>query len=568
MRIDKSVAVGTTAGAATMGWGIIWLLSAVEFLRILDLTVINVSMSRVVHDLGTTVVGIQTAIAAFSLVTAAFMLTGGKLGELLGAKRSFIIGLALYGLGSLVKALSPNLPWLLLGWAVLEGLGAALLAPAILALISANYTGARRTMCLGILGGVAGAAAAAGPILGGIAATLLSWRAVFGVEAVASAIIIIAALRLPTRETVTRVRIDVVGAVLSALGLAVTIYATIQSSQWGWVKPTTQVPRIWGYALSPLGFSPVIWLLVIGIALLAVFVRWEQRVVRAGGQPLLDLELFKIPSLRAGLAILVIQQFIIAGTFFVLPLYLLTVLQMTPLATAIRLLPLSATLLISAVGGAMLSKRFSPRLIVRIGLGAIVLAELVLAAGINPSLRSALLTLSLALLGCGIGFLASQLTNVNVSSVQAERGGEVGGLQGTLQSLGSSFGTALVGAILIGSLGSGFVASVGQSSVLSPAIVKAVEARRAGGLDFVTAEEVRTIASKWLLPVEIEAVVASWEQEQINALRLSIGVVLLFGIAGLWFLRGLPDRPVPREQRDPCAAGRPQGRGSDQLWPA
>src|SRR6188472_2231096 len=151
---------------------------------VLDSSVMNVSISQIVSDLNTTVTGVQSAITMYTLVMAAFMLVGAKLGDILGRDRAFAIGLGVYGLGSLITALSPNITVLIIGWSGIEGLGAVLVIPAIAALTASNYEGRERALAFALLGGIAGAAAAAGPLIGGFVTTVLSWRVVFAAETV------------------------------------------------------------------------------------------------------------------------------------------------------------------------------------------------------------------------------------------------------------------------------------------------------------------------------------------------------------------------------------------------
>ena len=522
------------------GWGVIVLLAAAQFVMVIDATVMNVSISTIVEDLDTTGVGIQTAITAFTLIIASLMLTGGKLGERFGPRRAFALGLLIYGAGSMTTALAPNLGVLLLGWSLLEALGAVLVIPAIVALVSATYSGAQRALSFGIIGGVAGAAAAAGPIIGGLASTYASWRWVFAAETILCVIILLASRAIPSPAGKAGKPFDFVGVALSVTGLGAFVIGILQSSQWGWITPTARVPQINGEPFAPLGYSPVIWLVVGGIVFLALFARWEQRVERKGGEPLLDLALLTVRPLRAGLSTLMVQQFIIAGTFFVLPLYLQTVLGLDPLATGLRMLPLSLMRFVFALGGSALSSRFSPKAIVRVGLIAALVAEVVLQASIDPQLRSALFAVALGILGAGVGLLASQLGNVNLSSVPSERGSEVGGLQGTAQNLGSSVGTALVGALLISALGAGFVATVDANPALPDEVTTAVEQAREGGLDFVSSSVVEQVASEKLPANEAEALVADYESAQIEALRRAVGIIALVALLGLWFLRDLP----------------------------
>ncbi|MDR3687495.1 MAG: MFS transporter [Coriobacteriia bacterium] len=519
-------------------WVVIGVLAAAQFVMVIDATVMNVSISKIVADLGTTVVGIQTAITAFTLVMAAFMLTGGKLGNWLGAKRAFGIGLLVYGTGSLLTALSQNLGQLLVGWSLLEGLGAVLVIPAIAALTSANYSGKQRALSFGILGGVAGAAAAAGPIIGGLVTTYASWRYVFAAETIMCIGILLASRRMASPERAEHRRFDALGAALSIVGLGMFVFGVLQSSQWGWITPSAAAP------IAPLGYSPVMWLVLAGSILIALFIRWESRVMHTGGEPLLDLSLLRIPTLRAGLSMLAVQQFVVAGTFFVLPLYLQTVLGLDALDTGMKLLPLSACLLVFALGGSALTSRFGARAIARIGIIAILASELTLQISLDPNLRSLTFALALGLLGSGLGMLASQLGNVNLSSVPVERGAEVGGLQGTVQNMGASLGTALVGAMLISTLGTGFVTTVRNNPALPPAVLQAVSKAKAGGLDFVSSEVVeKTATDKGLRAADVSSLVQDYQSAQINALKLSVGLLAIFALLGLWFVKDLPGKP-------------------------
>jgi EmrB/QacA subfamily drug resistance transporter len=517
----------------------IGVLAAAQFVMIIDSTVMNVSISTIVAELNTTIVGMQTAITMFTLVMAAFMLTGGKVGNRMGAKRAFALGLVVYGTGSLLTSLAPNLATLLVGWSLLEGLGAVLVIPAIAGLTSANYSGKQRALAFGILGGVAGAAAAAGPIIGGLVTTYASWRLVFAAETVMCIGILIASRRMASPEPVRGTRFDFLGAVLSILGLGAVVFGVLQSSQWGWVTASTKAP------IAPLGYSPVLWLILIGTVLLALFVRWEGRVARKGAEPLLDLTLFRIPTLRAGLSMLAVQQFVVMGTFFVLPLFLQTVLGLDALDTGMKLLPMSVCLFVFALAGSTLTGRFGARAIARIGVIAMLAAELTLQFSLDPQLRSASFAIALGLLGTGLGLLASQLGNVNLSSVPVDRGSEVGGLQGTVQNLGASLGTALVGAILISTLGTGFVATVNANPNLPPAVLQAVEKAKAGGMDFVSSSVVEQAATSKGLPAdEVDALVKDYEDAQISALKRSVGVLAIIALCGLWFVKGLPGREV------------------------
>src|SRR3954451_21072435 len=232
---------------------------------VLDSTVMNVSISQVVEDLDTTVQDVQLAITAYTLVMAAFMLTGAKFGDIWGRRRVFSIGLAIYGVGSLVTALSPNVTVLLIGWSGIEGLGAVLVIPAIAALTAANYTGHQRALAFGLLGGIAGAGAAAGPLIGGVVTFALTWRGVFAGETVLVIGILFLVHRIQDKPpSGERERLDLVGAALSALGLGLAVFGILKISEWGFFKPTGAL-TIGGTEITPFGFSAVPFVILAGL---------------------------------------------------------------------------------------------------------------------------------------------------------------------------------------------------------------------------------------------------------------------------------------------------------------
>ena len=230
-------------------------LAAGQFLMTLDSSVMNVSIATVAKDVGTTVTGIQGAITAYTLVMAALMITGAKIGGIIGRKRAFGIGCVIYGCGSFTTAIAPNLPVLLFGWSFLEGVGAALILPAIVALVAGNFTTERRPAAYGMVAAAGAIAVAIGPLIGGIATTYFSWRWVFAGEVVLVLVILIFGRRIVDAPPETRPRLDVVGSVLSALGLALLVFGVLRSGEWGWIQPKGGGPS-WA------GLSPTIWLVI------------------------------------------------------------------------------------------------------------------------------------------------------------------------------------------------------------------------------------------------------------------------------------------------------------------
>src|SRR6476659_6454720 len=228
---------GKAPTAASGAMVVLFTLAAGQFLMTLDTSVMNVSIATVAKDVGTTVTGIQGAITAYTLVMAALMITGAKIGAIIGRKRAFMIGCVIYGVGSLTTSLAPSLPVLLLGWSFLEGVGAALILPAIVALVAGNFPVHRRPAAYGMVAAAGAIAVAVGPLIGGFCTTYFSWRWVFAGEVLLVIVILVVARRIADAPVAKRPRLDVVGAVLSALGLALFVFGVLRTGEWGWIQP-------------------------------------------------------------------------------------------------------------------------------------------------------------------------------------------------------------------------------------------------------------------------------------------------------------------------------------------
>jgi MFS family permease len=523
-------------------WVPIIILSSAQFVMVLDSSVMNVSISQIVEDLDTTIQGVQLAITAYTLVMAAFMLVGAKLGDIWGRDRTFAVGLAVYAAGSLTTALSPNLAVLLFGWSLVEGLGAVLVIPAIASLIAANYEGKDRALAYGIVGGIAAAAIAAGPLIGGWVTTYYTWRLVFVGEVVIVAVILVFRRRMQSSPPVEHPpRLDLVGAGLSALGLACIVFGILASSTYGLIFPRESL-EIAGRTIEPLGFSIVPFVILGGLGILWGFAAWEERLERLGRDRLLDLALLRIEHLKAGLSTLAVQQLVLLGTFFILPVYLQVVLGLDAFQTGLRLVPMSVAMLIAAVTGPRLAARRSPKGVARLGLLSIAAGAVTVLATLDVELNQTGFTIGLALFGVGAGLLASQLGNVIMSAAPPDQTNEAGGLQGTAQNLGASLGTALIGAVLLIGLTSGFANIVEDDPALPETLRTELAAMtRETGLEIVTVEQVAAAATAAGLPPEqVAAITADYGEAQLAGLRLAFGAVALFAVLGLWFTRRLP----------------------------
>jgi len=532
-------------------WTPLIALAIAQFVMVLDQSVMNVSISTLVADFDTTVTTIQAVITLYCLVMAMFMLTGAKVGDIVGRRRAFVVGLVIYGCGSALTAVSQTVATLALGWSVLEGLGAALVLPAMAALIAGNFEGRERKIAYAVIGGVAGAGIAIGPILGGWATTELSWRIVF-VGEVVLVLLILGLSRLIHDAPLdgARPHLDGVGTVLSAAGLGFFVLGVLQSTTWGWVQPKDS-------PVTPFGFSLTLFVIAFGAFLLWAFVMWQRRREAHGEDPLVHLDLVKIPPLRSGLVGLFSQNLILMGVFFVVPLYLQLVLGLDALQTGVKMLPVSITMFLFSAVGSRLSTTYPVRTIVRAGLGTTVVATVLLLATVQPDLRDFMFAFSMAVLGIGMGLIVSQLGNVVQSSVDASGRGEAGGLQYTGQQLGSSLGVALIGAIVLSGLTSVFVSQVSSDTRITQEVAAQVTVAVAPGIDFVSSADIEQAATKaGLDEATTAALVDDYATAQIQSLKVGLLAVTFLALLSLAFTKDLPHaRPtLPDVTAEPVAA--------------
>jgi len=533
--------------AAAAAGLILFTLCAGQFLMMLDTSVMNVSIATVASDVGTTVSGIQTAITLYTLVMAAFMITGGKIGQIIGRKRAFAIGCVIYGCGSFTTSISTSLPMLLIGWSCLEGLGAALILPAIVALVASNFGRGERPRAYGLVAAAAAIAVAVGPIVGGLFTTYLSWRYVFAGEVLIVISILFLVRRISGGAEEKKVRLDLVGTGLSALGLGLIVFGILRSGTWGLVKAKPEGPE-W------LGLSPSIWLILGGTAVVWLFMAWEGRLVERGGEPLVNPAILRAKVLRGGLTSFFFQYFVQGGLFYAVPLFLSVALGLSAIETGVRLLPLSLTLLVAAAGIPKVFPDASPRRVVRLGFLALSAALFILVALLDVGAGPEITTWPMLLAGLGIGALASQLGSVTVSSVPDEESSEVGGLQNTVTNLGISVGTALTGAIVVAALSSSFLSGVQENPAVPEPVKSKASTELASGVPFISDEELNTALDEAHVPPRTsDAILEENESARIVGLRAALAVLAIFAVVGFFFTGRIPTRQ-PAAATEPATA--------------
>jgi len=533
----RSVTLDARDAQTAQGAGAVLLtLCAGQFLMALDSSVMNVSIATVAKDLDTTITGIQSAIVLYTLVMAMLMVTGGKIGSMIGRKRAFTVGLVIYCSGSLTTALAPNLPVLLVGWSFLEGVGAALIMPAIVALVAGNFPPEGRPRAYGLVGAAGAIAIAVGPLIGGLATTYASWRWVFAGEVIIGAGIVLLSRRMADRPVEKRSHLDLLGSVLWALGMGLVVLGVLFSSEWGAIRPKEDGPSI-------LGLSPVVWLILAGLVTIRLFMGHVRRLDAAGAEPLVTPSLFRNQQLNGGLLMFFFQFVVMMGIFFVIPLYLSVALGLSAIDTGLKITPLSITMLLAAAGVPKFFPAISPRRVVELGLAAVVIGIVILLTTLDVDASASVVTVPLLLIGLGFGGLASQLGAVTVSAVPDEQSPEVGGLQNTASQFGASIGTALAGAILITSLTASFLSGIAQNPDVPPEVTSQANVELANGIPFISDADLETaLEEAGASPAITQGVVDENEQARLDGLRSALALLALIAVVALFFTRRIPER--------------------------
>lgn len=451
------------------GWRPLVPIAMVMFIIALDTTMLNVAIPDIVKDLNTTTSAVQSAVALYSLVMAALMVGAGRLGDIVGSKRLYTIALVVFGAGTLTATVAPNVTVLILGWSFMEGLGAAALIPISIAMISVNYDGARRAVAFGIVGGFQAVAAATGPIVGGFLATNLSWRVAFGFEAIVVVAVFVLLKHVVGAPARRELRLDWAGLVLWAGSLLCIVLSVLLAGYYGWW--TARRPfSLGGQEVSLGGLSPTPLLALGGLLILVGFVHWTRHRVARSQAPLFSFGTLRDANYRAGIATDALESLLIAGLLFIVPVFLQSGRGYTALEAGVALLPFSLAILVGALGLPRLGERVSPKLLIQSGTVLIGAGLIWYRAVSGGTFTSADLIGPFAVIGFGIGGLLSQVANVTLSGVADEERGSATGVYNTGKELGTSLGTAIIGAAMLVSFFQFYVntsaAAIGQD--LSP----------------------------------------------------------------------------------------------------
>ncbi|MBA3678649.1 DHA2 family efflux MFS transporter permease subunit [Candidatus Saccharibacteria bacterium] len=454
-------------------WGGLLVLSLALAIIIIDTTLLNVSLGPIIKDLDTNLQGIQWVITLYALVLASFTIFGGRLGDLFGRRKMFILGAIIFAFGSFLASISHGLPLMIAGEAIIEGFGAALMMPATASLLLATFKGRERAIAFGVWGGVAGAASAVGPILGGWLTTTYSWRWGFRINIFVALLVLIGALLFlkESRDTKEKKQLDGIGILLSSTGLFAIVFGIIESATYGWWMAkgvftlfSTSYPMPFGLSITPVA-------VILGLTLLAIFVWYERRHEARGKTPLVSIRIFRNWQFSSGLLTLMVMSLSLTGLIFALPVYFQAVRGQDALHTGYSLLPLSISLFIASPFAIMLTKFMTPKRIIQLGLGLTIAGIFLISRGITVDGTTPALLWGLILFGVAMGFVQSQINNLTLSAVSVQQAGEASGISGTARQLGSSFGSAVIGAVVLATLTASLATGITNSSVI-PVVAK------------------------------------------------------------------------------------------------
>lgn len=501
------------------------LLAMAMFVLVVDTSVMNVSIASVVHDLHTTVSGVQSAIALEALVSAAFILIGSKVGDLIGRKRAYVLGLLGYGIGALAMAVAQDLIVVIIFWAIVGGIGASLLLPSMQSLIHGNFEGAAQRQAYALVGAAAAIAAAVGPLIGGFITTYLSWRIAFLLEDVVIAVVL-SGLRLVHDVPYTGSRrVDIVGAVLSVLGMGGIVLGIL----------------VWQEGGEAVGL-----LLALGAVSLGTLAWWLIRRKRAGQPTLLDPDLFKAKLFKFGVSGQLLQQIALGGTMIALPIYLQIVLEYSSLQAGLSIAPLSLSMFAVALAAGGKGKKRRPASLIRAGFALFTIGMIIVEPIVPRATSGWYLVVPLMIAGSGLGLLVSQLNNYTLAPIAEERVSEAAGVNSAGGSFGLSFGLAFAGAILLAVLSLSFTNLAQSSTVLSKSDQQHVATALEHDAEVVSNTQLREQLAGQPQQTQEEIIRINTQARHI-ALQVALLIPILAGLTGLVISFRMMRLPDPRQ---------------------
>lgn len=522
------------------------------FIVVLDTTILNVSIKAVIEDLDSDLKSIQWVITGYSLVLAAFTITGGRLGDIFGRKKMFMLGAIIFGIGSLMASQAQSAAFLFVSVALVEALGAALMLPATASLLVSMYRGKDRAIAFGVYGAIAGAAATVGPILGGWLTTNYSWHWNYLINPVVVLVLLVGATVVKEAHERSPHKPDLASVALSALGLGLLVYGIIESSTYGWFK-AKQDFEILGNAYSLLGVSVSFYAIVLGLVFIALFVYAQRLLEKLQKVPLVSTGLLRNRQFMAGtivLAVAVLGQF---GLIFAFPVFLQGLLGKDAFHSGIATLPLSLSILVASPLSGVLAGKFNvpQRLMIQVGLILALAGSVLLRFEVSSTSSVVSFMPGLICFGFGFGLLISQLANLTLSAASVELAGEASGVNNTFRQIGTSLGQALIGALLISSLATQLQTDVAASKVIPEQAKQQVVASVAASAESLGATSGGQ--QRNLSPQVAQEVVRIKNDAIVKGVRTGFEATSIALFAALVLSLLLPKRAVQHEYDPPAA---------------
>jgi MFS family permease len=488
------------------------LLAMAMFVLVVDTSLMNVSISAVVKDLHTTASGVQGAIALEALVSAAFILIGSKIGDLIGRKKAYVIGLLGYAIGAASMTLAHSLLPIIICWAVIGGLGASLMLPAMQSLIHGNFEGKMQRRAYALVGASAAIAAAVGPLIGGFITTYLSWRVGFLCEIVIIAVVLFNIKLVRDVPYTGDRRVDVVGAILSAVGMGGVVLGIL-----AWQE----------------GSEYVVAIIAVGLVALGSFAWWLRKRKVEKKPALLDAGLFASKYFRLGVTGQTLQQISLGGLMIALPIFLQMVLEYNAMEAGLTLAPLSLTMFAVALLAGKKAGNRSPSTIIRAGFALLIIGIGVLIPVVPRADSGWSMVIPLMIAGAGLGLLVSQLNNYTLAPIEEERVSEAAGVNSAGGSFGLSFGLAFSGAIMLATLSLVFTHMANSSTVLTASEQKTVATKLQDNAEVMTNTQLGQLLEGKPQDVQDEIIRINTKARP-RALQIALLIPLLSALIGFF----------------------------------
>lgn len=440
---------------------------------IIDNTILNVSIPYILRDLATDFSKVEWAISGYAMTISALLITAGRIGEIIGYRKMYSIGIVIFMLGSLIASEALGAGFLIFGRAVVQAIGAAIILTSALALLATNFQGRDRAVAFGVWGSIAGASATIGPIIGGYLTTYHSWRWSLRINIIIGIIVLLGTIFIRESEKNEKSRFDILGALLSGVGLFAFIFSVIEGQRYGWITPVQSVSW-WSFSFS---FIPVLFFF--SLILLTIFAFYESMLLRRKGTPLFQMTLFQNKTFSIGLALLGTLTMGMLGMIFVLPILLENVFHLNAIQTGMVLMPMSLFVFLLGLSSAFLTARFRLKHIIVFGVATLVLGTLGLIATTLGNITLFSFLPALVLFGIGFGLASAQLNNIIMSAVPQYLAGEASAMSVTLREIGTAVGIAFIGAIFSGVIDVEIARTIQNDSALAdnakPAIIETMK---------------------------------------------------------------------------------------------